>query len=367
MRERTRILLLVLVMSTVAVVGVLIALAALYSTAVELQQRRLREIVRSRAVTIEAVAEHERHRLKGALPARELERLTFEETMGQIRRAHERFAGFGTSGEFTMAQRTAGQIVFLLRHRHNDLVTPAPVSFTSALAEPMRRELSGRAGTMVGLDYRNEVVLAAYQPVQLGGLGLVAKVDLAEVRRPFISMGALSLGFVLIFILLGTGLALRIGKPIISTLERQKGQLKVEVKERRAAAVELQEAKAFLDTIVDMSPLPMWVSDPAGLIIRTNRALCETLGLKDSDIVGKYRVLEDANLESQGVMPRVRAVYEDFEPDALQHILGGSAGRGRWSSRELMTCTSTSPCFPSSITAGSWSMWCASGRTSRIA
>ena len=293
MKERTRILLMALVMSAIALGAVVIAMASLYQTAFEGQQARLHEIVSNEALIIESISAHELRQQRMLHPDRDAEVLALDAALEQIRQAHEGFAGFGETGEFTMARRVGGQIVFVLRHRHGDLLSPAPVPFSSDLAEPMRRALSGQSGTLVGLDYRGERVMAAYQPVRANGLGLVAKVDLAEVRRPFISAGLLALGFALLLITGGTVLFLRIGNPII---------------EKALATTK------FLDTVIDRSPFAMWISDTDGTVFRTNRALQDNLQLTDDQIVGKYNVLHDENLERQGVMPLVRAVFEDLAP-----------------------------------------------------
>jgi PAS domain S-box-containing protein len=75
-----------------------------------------------------------------------------------------------------------------------------------------------------------------------------------------------------------------------------------------------KSANSLLDTVIDSSPFAMWISDREGMVIRTNRSLRETLNLTDEQLIGKYNVLKDANLEMQGVMPMVRAVFEMHTP-----------------------------------------------------
>jgi hypothetical protein len=64
--------------------------------------------------------------------------------------------------EITLGKPTE-EIVFLMTLRHQDAPREGAVRLSSALAEPMRRALSGESGTLVGLDYRGET--AAAEPV----------------------------------------------------------------------------------------------------------------------------------------------------------------------------------------------------------
>ncbi|MET0042068.1 MAG: PAS domain S-box protein, partial [Candidatus Thiodiazotropha sp. 6PLUC3] len=109
-----------------------------------------------------------------------------ETTIDQIKAAHEQFQ-FGRSGEFTLAIKEDEKIVFLMRNRMAGMDIPDPVSFEEqGRAEPMRMALSGQSGWMIGNDYRGVLVMAAYEPVQHLNLGIVAKMDMEDIRAPFI-------------------------------------------------------------------------------------------------------------------------------------------------------------------------------------
>jgi PAS domain S-box-containing protein len=100
-----------------------------------------------------------------------------------------------------------------------------------------------------------------------------------------------------------------------------------DISDRKRAEEEIKSANAFLDMIVDMSPFSMWISDKEGTVTKVNRSLCQTINLSRDEIVGKYNVLHDTNLQNQGVMPDVRAVYEKHTP-ARFSILWKAADAG---------------------------------------
>lgn len=88
----------------------------------------------------------------------------------------------------------------------------------------------------------------------------------------------------------------------------------IDITENIRVEEQIRATNVFLDMVIDMSPFAMWVSDENGTVIRTNRSLVETINLSEENIIGKYNVLKDKNLENQGVMDKVKAVFENHEP-----------------------------------------------------
>jgi signal transduction histidine kinase len=214
--EYRRVLILSLVMIVTALIIGVTAIYLLYAAAIEGQHTRLIEIAQSRARMIEAVTrfdqKYSRDYPGGSLAA----------TVSQIVDAHEKFKGFGETGEFSLARRAGDQIVFLLGHRHFDLNEPLPLPLDDRRVEPMRRALSGQSGTVVALDYRNTMVLAAYEPVAVLNLGVVAKIDLSEVRAPFVRAGLITGGIAFLTIGFGMLLFFYFSEPLIDRLRKAK-------------------------------------------------------------------------------------------------------------------------------------------------
>ncbi len=190
-----------------------IAITALYRAASDEERMHLLEIARGQARLMEAVARFDAIHSKGAHPEG-----AGAATLAQITDARKHRQGFGNTGEFVIARREGDRIVFLFPYRHGEGGDPEPVPWASGLAEPMRLALSGQEGTLIGLDYRGETVLAAHEPVALLNLGVVAKMDMAELRAPFVMAALTASGVTVLLVLVGVGVTLRVTDPLVRRL-----------------------------------------------------------------------------------------------------------------------------------------------------
>ncbi len=213
MEEKRRVVLLAVIMTLIAAIVSGSAIGILYFTAFEERRADLIRMAQSRARLMEAVARFDAQFSQSAFPGG-----AKAATIAQITEAHKNFQGIGQTGEFTLARREGNKISFVLSHRHHDLDKPEAIPFASDLAEPMRRALGGKSGTVVGLDYRGVRVLAAHEPVSVLDLGIVAKIDLAEIRSPFIKAGGIVVIIAAFLVGLGCIFFFRIGNSIIERI-----------------------------------------------------------------------------------------------------------------------------------------------------
>ena len=228
LNPKKRVFILILIMVLLVVSTTIVSVGILYKTAIREERTRLSEIAQSQARLVEAVASFDK------IYSNDFPSGARQATLSQIREAHSNYVGFGVTGEFTLAEKENGKIVFLLNHRHHDHNNPKPVPWDSDFAEPMRLALSGKSGVIIGLDYRGEKVIAAHEPVDVLNLGIVAKIDLSEVRTPFIRAALVTGVFSGILIVLGVSIFFKVTNPIIFKLHRTVEKLQRALKEVKA-------------------------------------------------------------------------------------------------------------------------------------
>jgi len=214
MSARRRFIVLIVIMTVVALGSVGGVLSVLYQSHIEQHRQNLVELAISQARLIEAVAKFDSVNTPltqkgGWKPS----------TLSQIRDSHASYKGFGKTGEIVMAQHRNRVIEFVLPQRHSNTHEPQPVPWDSPYAEPMRKALSGLSGSMIGLDYRGETVLAAYEPAAYLDMGIVTKIDMWEIRIPFIEAGAIAVILSAFLIAIGGLIFRHVSNPILQHLE----------------------------------------------------------------------------------------------------------------------------------------------------
>jgi len=78
---------------------------------------------------------------------------------------------------------------------------------------------------------------------------------------------------------------------------------------RKQVEEALRKSQAFLDGVVEQSPIALWISDDKGTLIRANQALRNQFNVRYDELVGNYTIFNDPQIEEQGYMPQVRDVF----------------------------------------------------------
>jgi len=195
-----------------------LTISILYNAAFEQQRAQLTATTQSQSKLIEAIAEFDEKFSQNAISGGAI-----KATMNQVRNAHSKIQGFGKTREFLFGKTENNKILFLLPNRFktpsNHINQDLSIELGGQLAEPMQLALAGKSGTIIANDYRGEQVLAAYEPVKILNYGVVTKIDLQEIREPFIRVGLISITIAMILISIGAFLFLRITSPIIKNLK----------------------------------------------------------------------------------------------------------------------------------------------------
>ena len=237
----------------------------LYNTAFEEQKSHLVNTVQSRARIIESITRFDlKNREKLGLDVKS----SHERTISQVIESNRNFRGFGQTGEFTFAQKKAGQIEFILQQSHSVTIKPKDIPWKSDQAEPMRRALLGQSGTLIGLDYRGVYVLAAHEPVNILNAGLVIKIDMEEIQKPYIRAGLIILSVTLGILSIGVMLFFILTVPMLKTLA---------------------QGYACLKEVVNHSPSLIMITDTKGESVFTSPKM--DLLKKGAPTAGESRVL----------------------------------------------------------------------------
>jgi len=215
MEKRRKLLSLLLIMAGVVLAVATISVWVLYEAAFEDRKAYLQHVLEINLKVLESVATaggpEERKEPAAQAAVQNATKLAIDLLAAS--------SGFGKSGMFVLGSRQGDRIVFLAAAGHRPSKLPEPVAFASRKAEPMRRALRGQSGVIRSVDHFGTPVIAAYRPIPALGLGIVAKIDMAEFRAPFVTAVGISTAGALVILLLGGALFRRVGESLARQIE----------------------------------------------------------------------------------------------------------------------------------------------------
>ncbi len=192
--------LLVVIVTAVAVVATGTALLQMYRATFQQQQTMLLETVSTQSRLIESAT-----------------RFDATTTLKQVQDAYRSRPGEEAFANLLVGRRVGRNIVFLSGTGIEGPL-PEPVQFDGERSRAMQQALLGYTGTMVDTDYRGTKVLAAHQPLTALQAGLVARVELARLRAPFIRAAGVTGALAVLAILLGAFFQFKVSGTLVRPL-----------------------------------------------------------------------------------------------------------------------------------------------------
>lgn len=234
--------LLMLILTIVAFALVGSSLLIVYETAVGQAQKRLGDLAENEAATLSALV-HDLENGGMALPAAR------DTVLRLMQDADGRTPRIGETGQFAVARRNGDHIDYLLLDHQLVRNLSLPMRTTASPDEAMRAALVGQSGTLIGRDHRGEQVVASFMPVTELDAGLVAQIDLAEIRRPFVRAGIAVAILAVVLIALGTTLFFQVAAPMVRDLANKERRFR-ELVDRMSSGLLVLRATAAKESFV---------------------------------------------------------------------------------------------------------------------
>ncbi|MDQ6992596.1 MAG: response regulator [Mariprofundus sp.] len=145
--------------------------------------------------------------------------------LGAIQEGHEKYKALGIDFSVELAEFQQNRIVYLLDGKAGGGMEHRSVALNRSLDMPMKRALGKMSGVMEGTDLDGIQVVAAYRYLPLLKVGLVAKMDKAEMMEPVQLSAYYSALIAVIFIIFASLLNGRMVKPLLERIYQYSSQL----------------------------------------------------------------------------------------------------------------------------------------------
>jgi len=137
-----------------------------------------------------------------------------EEIIAHLRLEKKNGAVIGRSGEIVIARPANDSLEFIISRKME--IYRIPVNYS--LATPMQRAINHESGYLIGRDYEGYKVYAAYTFVEKINWGIVAKIPVAEVNRPYFVSISIVFFLTLLLVTFLSYLLIKTTNPILDKL-----------------------------------------------------------------------------------------------------------------------------------------------------
>ena len=274
-----------------------IAIGTLYGMAIEEHKARLSHMVQTAAIAVESVAE--------GTEQQEI----IKKTRNRIEESHAAFPHVWRSGtsELRIGNARSEEVILFLGDWHPQTARQQDeLRGAKQLSEPMRRALANESGIYIGQDGDGTNVIAAYKPLPKPNFGLVAKVDLAEIRAPFVKAGGLVAAAAALMVAFGACLSYAIIGPFTARIRQAEARFRELFDRMRCGAA-----------VVEVG------SDGRQFVLKDlNRAAEHIDGLSRNDVLGQR--LENALpvMSNYDLLTAMSRVWRSGVPEHLPISIG---------------------------------------------
>jgi PAS domain S-box-containing protein len=261
-----------------------------------------------------------RHRISLRDPAGEIGAMLAEQPLPVLTRLAQNVQGLGLTGDMGLCV-LRGEQLDCFPQRLNPKVFSVPLVSIAGEPLPATRALRGETGVVVTRDYRTQNVVAAYGPVGDLGLGMVIKIDAAEVFQPIREQLEIVIGLLFLLVAAGTLLLRSRIRPLATRLQESREQFRA-------------VAETASDAIIS--------ADGQGNIFHFNRAAEHIFGYPAKDALGRPLTL----LMPERLQAQHQAGFQRFLATGQSRIIGKTL--------ELIARNKGGKEFPIEISIANW-------------
>lgn len=273
-----------------------------------------------------------RHRIPLRDPAGEVGSVLAEQRLSVLTHLTRNVLGMSATGDMGLCVRREEQLQ-CFPQRLNPRAFSTPLVNVAGEAFPATRALRGETGVIITRDYRAQNVVAAYGPVGDLGLGMVVKIDAAEIFQPIREQLQIVIGLMFILVVGGTLLLRSQIRPLATKLVDAETQARSRTAELEAANHELE---AFSYSVSHDLRAPLrHIAGFAEMLVEQsssdlNAAGQRYLGVISDSVKQMGKLIDDLLLFSQMgrvEMRQTRVSMAALVKQVLQELAGDIGGR----------------------------------------